>query len=290
MDQEQSGRPAPLDALHARAPVFSDSTLVEARRAPPQSLRDKAPGPEMARFGARAPGDAPPVALFARSRDFAGLGAEARAALDKAALRRRHAHNGFIYLQDDEAAYLYFVVSGHVRIASLMEDGSAVLHAILPPGESFGELGVFDGSTYCDMATAIGPVVTAGIPAQTLRLLSDRYPEIGAALGRVVARRYRGYVMLTRDLSLKTLSARLAQSVLRLAGHLGTRAQYRGREVGTLGSTVTQTDLGLMARGSRGNVNRVLKTWERAGWIAVADRCILILDRARLEGLAVEDC
>ena len=56
-----------------------------------------------------------------------------------------------------------------------------------------------------------------------------------------------------------------------------------------LGSIVTQTDLGLMARGSRGNINRVLKTWERAGWIAIEDRRTLILDRARLEGVATED-
>lgn len=278
MDQEQKGRPDPADALLTRAGVLAQATLV----APRLGARAAAPGPARAAE--------PSGALFARALDFSALGAEARTALEKAAHKRRHAHNGFIYLQDDEATHLYFVVSGHVRIASLMEDGSAVLHAILPPGESFGELGVFDGSTYCDMATAIGPTVTAGISVQSLRILSDRHPEIGTALARVVARRYRGYVMLTRDLSLKTLAARLAQAVLRLAGHLGTRAQYRGRDVGTLGSTVTQTDLGLMARGSRGNVNRVLKTWERAGWIAVADRCILILDRARLEGLAAEDC
>ena len=52
---------------------------------------------------------------------------------------------------------------------------------------------------------------------------------------------------------------------------------------------VTQADLGLMARGARGNVNRALKAWERAGWIAIQDRNILILDRNRLEALSVEE-
>jgi hypothetical protein len=44
-----------------------------------------------------------------------------------------------------------------------------------------------------------------------------------------------------------------------------------------------------MARGARGNVNRALKSWERAGWIAIVDRSIAILDRAKLERLAFED-
>jgi CRP/FNR family transcriptional regulator, cyclic AMP receptor protein len=227
--------------------------------------------------------------LFDARSDFAGLADEARVELSRAATRRIYGPNAFIYLQDDEAGHLYFVLSGYVRLSYLMEDGSAVLHGILRPGESFGELGVFEGSTYCDMATAIGPVAAASIPLGAFRAICERRPEVAATLARVVARRYRAYVTLTRDLSLKSLSARLAQSLLRLVDGLGTRAEHRGRQVAVLGSVVTQTDLGLMARGSRGNVNRTLKGWERAGWIAIRDRAILILERERLEGLSIEE-
>jgi len=65
--------------------------------------------------------------------------------------------------------------------------------------------------------------------------------------------------------------------------------QVKGREVACIGPMVTQTDLGLMARGARGNVNRALKSWERSGWIAIVDRSIAILDRSKLEHLAFED-
>lgn len=229
------------------------------------------------------------VEIAFSSADFAKLSSGAKADLARAAVRRSFGSNEFIYLQDDEAKHLFFVVSGHVRLSYLMDDGSTVLHGILPPGESFGELGVFENSTYCDMATAIGCLTTASISVQAFKALSVRHPDVGDALARVVARRYRSYVTLTRDLSLKSLPARLAQSVLRLADGLGTRAVVKGRQVGMLGAVVNQTDLGLMARGSRGNVNRALKTWERAGWIAIQDRCILILNRARLEGLSMEE-
>jgi CRP/FNR family cyclic AMP-dependent transcriptional regulator len=227
--------------------------------------------------------------MFLGSSEFARIGEAAISVLGRAAMRRRFAANEFIYLPEDEAKHLYVVVSGYVRLSYLMEDGSSVLHAVLPSGETFGELGVFENGTYCDMATAIGPVVTASIPTSAFRSLGRQYPEIADALGRVVARRYRSYVMLTRDLSLKTLPARLAQAVLRLADGLGTRTQFRGRDVSFLGAVVTQSDLGLMARGSRGNVNRALKAWERAGSIAMHERCIMILDREWLESLSIKE-
>ena len=221
---------------------------------------------------------------------FSELSPEIRLALGRMSQSRQLGANDFVYLQDDEAQYLYFVVSGHIRLSGLMEDGSAVIHAILPAGESFGELGVFEESTYCDMATAIGPTVIACIPIHSFRALSASHPEIGKALARLIAKRYRGYVMLTRDISLKAMSARLAQAVLRLADSLGVRMVHRGRPALILGNAVTQTDLGLMARGSRGNVNRVLKTWERAGWIAMVDRCIVLINRVALEASVMEEC
>ena len=221
--------------------------------------------------------------------EFASLGPEARTALRSALILRNYGNNEFTYLQEDEAEYLYFVRSGHVRLSQLLEDGSAILFAILPSGEAFGELGVFEGGLHCDMATAVGSAVVASIPARTYRSLSDRHPELDLALARLVARRYRSYIELTRNLSLRSLSARLAQAVLRLADGLGTFVEHRGRRCAIIGSVVNQTDLGLMARGARGNVNRALRSWEKAGWIATQSRSIIIVDRGRLEMLALQE-
>jgi CRP/FNR family transcriptional regulator, cyclic AMP receptor protein len=221
--------------------------------------------------------------------EFSKISSDARDALLAAATKRSYCDSEFIYLQDDEADHLYFVVTGHIRLSYLMDDGSAILYAILPPGESFGELGVFENNTYCDMATAVGPTIIAAVSSRIFRALSDRHPQLNAALARLVARRYRSYVTLMQNLSLKTLPARLAQALLRLVDQLGARTQYANHDVAYVGSMVTQADLGLMARGARGNVNRALKAWERAGWIAIHDRCIFILNRAKLESLAIEE-
>ncbi len=224
----------------------------------------------------------PPIAFHPRSH-FANLGEEAKAALLAAAVKRVYGPNEFVYVQDDEAENLHFVREGHIRLSYLMEDGSALLCGILPAGECFGELAVFDEGVHCDTATAIGTATLVSVPASAVRSLAQRHPAIGQALAAAVAARYRSYVELTRALSLKTLSARLAQAVLRLADGLGAQVRYRGRDYPCVTAVVTQTDLGLMARGARGNVNRALKAWEMQGLIALHERCIVILDRHKLE-------
>ena len=227
-------------------------------------------------------------------RDFAGsefghLGRDICSALDSAASYRILGPNDFIYLQEDDAEFLYFVRSGYVRLSYLLEDGSPILFNILPVGESFGELGIFDLGRYYDMATSIGTSSVFCIPIKALRTIANHHPEFDLALARVVARRYRSFISLTRTLGLKSLHARLSQCLLRLADDLNDVVSYGGREFLRIGASVTQTDLGLMARGARGNVNRALKAWQMRGWIASEDRSIIIVDRVSLEAIAVSD-
>jgi len=191
-----------------------------------------------------------------------------------------------IYLQEDDATSFYFVHSGHIKLSYLLEDGTPILFNILPPGESFGELGIFDGEGHAEMATSVGESTVICVPRSALQALSRRSCELEQAFVRTIARRYRSYIGLSRILGLKTLAGRLSQCLVRLADVLGECVSYNGREVLQIGPFVTQTDLGSMARGARGNVNRTLKAWEAEGWIAIDHRRILILERNSLENAA----
>ncbi len=224
-----------------------------------------------------------------RESQFGRLDDVVLSALDQIANYRMLDPNEFIYLQDDTAEFVYFVRSGHIRLSYLLEDGSPILFGVIPPGESFGELGVFEEGKHYDMATSMGTSSVYCIPAGAFRALATRYPSLNIALGLTIARRYRSYISLTRILGLKTLPARLSQCLLRVAESLDDRTLHGDREVLQVGAFLTQSDLGLMARGARGNVNRTLKAWENEGWIAIRNRCILVLDRPRLEAIAIND-
>ena len=156
------------------------------------------------------------------------------------------------------------------------------------PANSFGELGIFDGGVHCDMAMGIGNAVVGSVSARKFSALCERFPNLQKCIALLVAQRYRSYIELTRMMSIKTLQGRVAQALLGLADGLGTEAIHCGRKVPSVGPVVSQSDLGLMARGARNSVNRILKIWERAGWLAIKDRSILIVNRAAIEASAIE--
>jgi len=215
------------------------------------------------------------------------LASKVKEAFLKYSIRHVYPKNGVIYLQEDDADKFYIVLSGHVRLSYIMEDGTAILYAIVPPGQSFGELGVFDRSVYTDTASAIGPVSVLAVRAEVFHSNVAHNEDLRSALSSLIVERYKTYIDVTKSLYLSTLSARLAMSLLRLVKSLGQTIDLDGKGYPYLGSVVTQSDLGAMARGTRGNVNRVLKKWERDGLILVKDRKIILLDPDELELVAL---
>lgn len=205
-------------------------------------------------------------------------------------IRARSHNNGeVIYLQDDIALNLYVVLEGYIRLSYMMEDGSAILYSIIPAGKIFGELGIFDGGQQCDTATSIGVSSIGSVDGKRFRDLCERYRDLHKDIAMLVAQRFRSYVELTRIMSLRRLQSRVSLALLRLADSLNQTISYEGKRYLAVGSVVTQSDLAIMARGSRGNINRTLKSWERSGLIIVKNRTILIKERPALEALVLED-
>lgn len=224
--------------------------------------------------------------MFKASSEFARASDEAKSALLAALTRRTYANNEVVYLQEDEAQQLYFVVSGHIRLSYVRDDGSAILYAILPPGEQLRRtrhlrrrcpLRHGHGDRECRGRQRLGQEVQR--PVRALPKPAKVHRPAGRAALPVV------YRIDPHDEHQDTARARGA-------GTSGARRRARdrghcGRKVPSVGPVVSQSDLGLMARGARNSVNRILKIWERAGWLAIKDRSILIVNRAAIEASAL---
>ena len=183
--------------------------------------------------------------------------------------------NSVIYFQNDPTDYIYFVTRGYVRLSYIGEDGVVTLHSIVPPGRSFGEAGAFDGEGFVDTA------FTADTSAPAARLQGH--------VARLIARRLRDHMEFTRALYRPVLMQRLSHSLLRLLDLMGNEIRFRGAMYRCLGPMVTQRDLGSMARGTRENVNKMLRKWHDEGVLALEDRHIIVLDEDRLRGLTLSD-
>ena len=221
--------------------------------------------------------------------EFVDLPCQVKDAIARRSIVRTYSNNSVIYLQEDDAKSIHFVVSGYVRLSYLMEDGTAILYSIVPPGHSFGELAVLDRGRYPDTASAVGTTQVLSAKPELIGGNYSGHDEVQVALSKLVMKRYRTYIDATKGLFLKTLQARLALSLLRLVDTLAETTKYCGAQKMCLGPSVNQSDLGAMARGTRGNINRILKSWQSNNWIAIERRKIIILDRQSLLDLTYED-
>ena len=223
-----------------------------------------------------------PYLRFAASSVFANLTPAARQAILGLVTIRLHSQNDLIYLQGDSADYLYLVLDGYVRLSNIMDDGSVVLARIVAPGEVFGDLPVLDGEPHQDTATAHNKVRLAQMPISRFRRSMQDHPEIAHTMETHVAKRVREFIDVMCTQFLSSLAARLAQVILRLLDSVGERSAPEDTEPTAIVPVISQSDLGCMARGTRGNINKILKEWERNGWISISNRRIVSVDRDRL--------
>lgn len=193
-----------------------------------------------------------------------------------------------IYLQGDDAHFLYFLTDGYVRLGNLTADSSEFTYAFLRSGKAFGELGVFQKSQYVDTASALSPVTVRYIRRDTFFAIAQDNLSICEALWMLVAERFRCYIESTRCLTMNSLSARLAHALLRMVKQVGEPSVLLGRDTVRISAFVTQSDIGRMARCSRSNVNRRLKEWEKSNVINIHDRTVHVVNQRYLEQL--RDC
>lgn len=197
--------------------------------------------------------------------------------------------NNVIYFQNDTAKSIYFVMRGYVRLSYISEDGVVTLHSIVPPGRAFGESGVFDEQGFIDTAFTATPTQVLALNLGWMDNPSPEAMEMKEFLARLVARRLRDQAEFTRALYRPVLVQRLSHSLLRLLDLLGNEIRYRGQMLRCLSPLVMQRDLGSMARGTRENVNKMLRKWNDDGILALEDRHIIVRDETRLRALTLSD-
>lgn len=220
--------------------------------------------------------------------EILGVSPTAAAALAQRAVRQHLPGNAVVYYQDDPTTHIHLLVKGYIRLSYISENGIVTLLSMATPGQSFGESGCLEGLVHCDTAFTVGATEIITLDCATLRDGSETAADLERCMARILARRWRAHVDFTRALYLPNLNLRLSHALLRLLDDVGNKIKFRGQMVGCLGPVITQRDLGSMARGTRENVNKTLRSWEDDGIIALEDRHILVLNRDALENISRE--
>lgn len=118
----------------------------------------------------------------------------------KGAIHRHVEKDRTIFYEGDDAHFYYQVVGGRVRMANCNEDGREFVQGIYGPGESFGELPLFDGEPYIATAVAVEDTVVLRLPKERFLQILHENAAIHFAFSRLLAQRVRFKSMLSKEM------------------------------------------------------------------------------------------
>ena len=192
---------------------------------------------------------------------------------------RSYARGSYVFHEGDPGTTFYVIHSGQVKIARLGRGGEEAVFAILLPGDTFGELALFDDSaTRTADAQAMDLTECLTLERQAFIAFIDNHPELTRHVIRLLGAYIRGMDESFSEAAFLDIPGRVAKKLLELAethgelGGGGTRISLR----------LTQRNLAGMVAASRENVNRALSRLSARGDILLEAGYITILRPAEL--------
>jgi len=201
-----------------------------------------------------------------------------------------HAHiqtypaGALIFAKDDPGHSLMVVLSGLVKISNFSAEGREAVHALMNPGEVFGEMALLDGKNRSANATAIAETELLVLLRRDFIPFLERNPRVAVRLIEVLCVRLRQTTATVEDGAFLGMAPRIARALLRLA------QRYSRAEGGAvhIDLKLSQRELGGLVGLARENVNRQLRAWHHEGLIRTDHGHIIIEDMTALEAIAEE--
>ena len=211
-------------------------------------------------------------AMLSQLRHFDVLPLEAQKAFLAAAAPRHFHADQVIYLEGEPAEYVYILERGWVKATRMTREGREQAMLFLRPVELFGDVAVFTGTTYPGTTTALEAVDAWVLSSDTFMVLVKRYPDLAMAVIHHLGERVLHYVQLVEDLSLRSVEARLAGTLLQHAELHDEQLIVPRREWTTFDEMAVR--LGTV----RDVLSRALKTLEAENLLRVEKQAIILLD------------
>jgi CRP/FNR family cyclic AMP-dependent transcriptional regulator len=184
-----------------------------------------------------------------------------------------------LFREGDPADRLYVVTAGKLKFARRSGHGRESLLDVLGPGETFGELSLFDPGPRTATATAILETRLLAVGRAELEPLLARHPLIAVSLLQQLSRRLRRRYENVSDLVFYDIPARVARTLLAMSAQFGAPATDGVR----VDHDLTQTEIAGLVGASREAINKVLADFADRGWLRVEGRSVVLVDLERLQ-------
>ncbi|MBA4181397.1 MAG: hypothetical protein C0506_12470 [Anaerolinea sp.] len=176
----------------------------------------------------------------------------------------------------------FFVLrKGRARIFRSGADGREQILRLLGPGDTFGEVPVFDGGPNPANVEAMDPCEALFISTPVFLEVIGRNPGVALAMLHHFARRLRSFTELVEQISLQTVQNRIARYLYFAAREEGMVT----KEGVIVPRSITQQDLAALVGSVREVVSRTLKVMEDDGLVEVRRKEFLVPDLDALRRL-----
>jgi len=206
---------------------------------------------------------------------FAGLPAPELEYARQSFFEKNVPRNEVIFIEEEPADSLYFLVSGVVKLFKTSAQGKEQIISLARPGDVLNDISIFDGGPNEVSAQAVSTVALYGIKKDRLEGLMQKYPQMTGRIVRALAAHTRQLITLVEDLSFKHVPGRVAKILLQTVGTDGNQR-------------LTQQEMANMAGTAREVVARSLKSLEEQQLIKMERHNIVIVDKKGLQRLAEE--
>lgn len=186
-----------------------------------------------------------------------------------------------VLLQGEPVAGVYVVVAGRGRLFRTSGEGKEHTLRILSRGDTFAEVPVFDKGDSPANVEALDRLGVIVISRERLRDLMRSHPDVADAVLQHFALRLRGFTEMIEQVSLQSVTARLARYLYQTARVEGTPS---GAAI-VVQREVTVHDLATIVGSVREVVTRYLKEFESQGILSISRREFVIHDMESLEAL-----
>jgi CRP/FNR family cyclic AMP-dependent transcriptional regulator len=188
-----------------------------------------------------------------------------------------------IFAKGSPGRSMMAILRGSVRISATSSATREFVLTTLYAGEVFGEIALLDGQDRTADATALADCELLVLDRREFIPFLERRPDLCILLLKIFCHRLRHTDQQVEHAMFDRIDTRLAKTLVRLVKDAPLRAAQMGPRVSV---QVSQQELAGMVGATRESINKKLHVWQKAGFVQLGKRSIIVPDIAAIESLA----
>ena len=145
---------------------------------------------------------------------FSSLATDELNIITKHMIQKQYAKNEVILNQGDDGDCLFIISEGAVKVSQISESGKEIALAILYPGDSFGEMSLFDDEKRSATLTSIKKTDVFMLTRKALFDSITKLPALAIKLLQVLSRKLRQINGHIEFMAFATLKQRIAKFII----------------------------------------------------------------------------